>query len=390
MTIDEIMELNAEGIEKRLAAIKSEMDADGADLAALTKEVEAIDKRKAEIKSAAEQRKALADMIAAGSIDSKLIATGAGEKGKGSGAEVRSSKAYIDAFAKYVRTGNDMECRKILSSNADAANIGEGDGVVPVPTFVDSIVRHAWENEPIMQLVHKTYLKGNISFGFERSATDAVIHAEGADAPAEEQLLLGVVTMVPKTIKKWISVSDEALDMNGEQFLSYIYAELTHKIAKKAADEVIAMILAAPATSTATVPGVPTMQAATGTAALVNAQALLSDEAAKPVVVMTKAKKAAIKAAALSAGYAFDPFDGMTCLTSEACAVTESGTTKQYAIVGDFASGFQANFPAGDIVNFVFDNLSLAEKDLVKIVGREPVALAVAAEKRFCVVEFTD
>ena len=93
-----------------------------------------------------------------------------------------------------------------------------------------------------MSRVRKAFVKGNLKVGFEISGTDAAVHTEGGDAVAEETLVLGVVNLVPQSIKKWISVSDEALDLRGEAFLDYIYDELAYRIAKKAADLLVAQI----------------------------------------------------------------------------------------------------------------------------------------------------
>ena len=54
-----------------------------------------------------------------------------------------------------------------------------------------------------------------------------------------------------------------------------------------------------------------------------------------------------------------------------------------YAFVGDL-SGVQANYPEGDGVAIKYDDLSEAESDMVKIVGRQYVAVALTAPGRFC------
>ena len=82
--------------------------------------------------------------------------------------ELRNSKEYVDAYVNYIKTGKDEECRSLLTTNATAAT-----GYVPVPTLVDDIVRHAWENEEILQLVRKTNFKGNVKVAFELSADGA-------------------------------------------------------------------------------------------------------------------------------------------------------------------------------------------------------------------------
>ena len=116
----------------------------------------------------------------------------------------------------------------------------------------------------------------------------------------------------------------------------------------------------------------------------INAVAKLSDEATNPVIVMNKQSYAYYKGLAVNANYAVDPFDNMTVLFNNTLAAVTSTTVASgnYAIVGDL-KGVQVNFPNGTDVSFKYDDLSLAEKDLVKIVGRLPMGHAVVAPKRF-------
>lgn len=291
--------------------------------------------------------------------------------------EVRSTQKYIDAFAKYIKTGKDEEVRSLLTENVS--------GTVPVPTIVDGFVKTAWDREQIMSKVRKTYLKGNVKVGFEISATGAVVHTEGAAAPDEETLTLGIVTMTPANIKKWITISDEALDLNGEAFLQYIYDELTYQIAKKAADELVGLIAASPTVSTATAPAQPVLKAGIAQDTIVTAIGNLSDEAANPVIIMNKATYAAFKAAQYAGNFDADIFEGLDVVFNNSLPVFANASEDDvYAIVGDLGYGAQANLPNGDTITFVYDGLSLAEADLVKIVGREYIGLGVVAVNAFC------
>mgnify|MGYP002518078637 CR=1 FL=1 len=83
-------------------------------------------------------------------------------------------------------------------------------------------------------------------------------------------------------------------------------------------------------------------------------------------------------------GELVDPFDGMTVLFNNTLYASASATSGQaMAIVGDL-DGLQVNYPEGDSVAIKYDDLSLAEKDLVKIVGRQYAAHAVTAPGKFC------
>ena len=382
MSKEEIMVLDAEQIEARKAELKVELEAAETDevMDAIKAENDLLEERKAQIKLEVEQRKM--DMAAVIQGQGDVIEEVKDER-KVTTMEVRNTPEYINAYAEYIKSGNDMECRNKLTTENDTTP--NGTGTVPVPEFVYDIVKTAWEKEGIMSLVRKSYLKGNLKVGFEISGSEASIHAEGAAAISEEDLVLGVVNLVPETIKKVVQISDEIYDMRGEEFLRYIYDELTYRIAKKAADRLIAKIEACGTVSTTTCPGVPKLQAASpalGTVAA--AMALLSDEAANPVVIMNKATWGAFKAVEYAGSYAVDPFEGLPVLFNNKIKSSAAATTGEtYAIVGDLGHGALANFPAGEGIQFKFDDMTLKKADLIEVLGREPIALGVVAADAF-------
>ena len=364
MTRDEIMILDMEQIENRAAEIVDELrEADAEGIETLKAELENIKERREALKLEIEKRNKAAAEVAKGL--GKVI----DEERKDEKMEIRNSHEYIEAFAKYIKTGKDAECRSLLTENVE-------DGVVPVPELVESRVRQAWENDKIFSRISKTYVRGNLKVGFEISATDAAVHTEGEEGPAEEELVLGIVNMVPAMIKKWITVSDEVMALGAEEFLAYIYDELTYKIIQKAADIVVYLIANAPATSQADAVGVAQIASEVDAAAIIDAIAALGDGAQDNVFIASGSTIATVKKAALTANYALDPFQGLE-------VIQKDGVTG--AIVGDL-SGVQANLPNGDTVTFKFDDLSLAEHDLVKIVGKLYAAIAVVGPKMFAYI----
>ena len=369
-----------EELEARRAAIVEETDKDDADLDALEEELRGINAELEARKKAAAQRAKIREAVAsgAGTVIDKPAAEGRKEMPE---FEIRNSKEYIEAFAQYVKTGKDEEVRALLTENVST-------GTVPVPDFVYDVIKTAWDKEGIMARVKKSYLKGNLKVGFELSGDDAVIHTEGSGAVNEEDLVLGIVNLVPESIKKWISVSDEVMDMHGEEFLRYIYDELAYKIAKKSADRLIAKIVAASTVSTNTpsgAVGLPKLtQASIAVGNVAAAIGELSDEAANPVIVMNKLTWSAFKAAQYAAGYAVDPFEGLDVeFNNSLKAFSAASTGDTYMIVGDFDQGALANFPNGEDITFKFDDVTLSTSDLVKVIGRRPVALGVVAPKSF-------
>ena len=63
-------------------------------------------------------------------------------------------------------------------------------------------------------------------------------------------------------------------------------------------------------------------------------------------------------------------------------AYASANNNAVYAILGDL-SGEQVNYPEGEGVAIKWDDLSEAEADLVKVVGRQYAAHAVTAPGRF-------
>lgn len=368
MSRDEIMTLGFEELETRAAEIAVETaEADAEVIETLNEELNAIEERKLDLNKEVEERKLAIEKVVEGEGKEIEIVT---EERTMTNKEIRNTSEYIDAYAKYIKTGKDVECRALLTENVE-------DGTVPVPSFVENRFRQAWERDEIFSRVAKTYVRGNLKVGFEVSATDAEIHTEGdMENPKEEELILGTIALIPQMIKKWITFSDEVLALGSEDFLTYIYDELAYKIVQKAADVVVEKIMDAPAESSADKVGVAKIDGDVTAASIIDAIASLGDEARDLVFIADGATIASVQKAALEAPYAYDPFQGLTVIKK---------SNVEGAIVGDLA-GVQANLPEGDAVRFKFDELSLAEKDLVKVVGRLLAAIEVVGPKMLAVI----
>lgn len=368
-----IEEMKMDDIEVRSAQIKDELQKEDADIDALTAEVEKLEARKAQILEEVEQRKALLEEVNATAVE---IEEKPQEERKVE-IEVRNTKEYALAYAKYIRSEDDRECRALLTEN--------GSGTVAVPEFVYDEIKTAWNEDGIMSRVRKSYLKGNLKVGFEISATGAVKHTEG-QAVNEQTMVMGIVQLVPVAIKKWISISDEALDLdNAESYLRFIYRELAHHIAAAAAKELIDQINAAPTASTTTAVGVAKITATQVSLGLVaSAIAQLSDQAAAPVVMMNKLTYAAFKQAQYGASYPVDPFEGCDVVFNENITALSTATTGvTWAIVGDLGYGALANFPNGEEIQIKRDDYTLAASDLVRFIGREFVGIGPVAPGAF-------
>ena len=366
------MMLGLDELEERKSAIATETEeADAEKLDALNAELEAIEERTRALNLEMEKSRKAAEAVANGA-GKKIKARK--EEHKMTDMEIRNSHEYIEAYAKYVKTGNDKECRALYSDNVESPLTGS----IPVPTFVGDIVAKRLEGSEILRRVRRMNAAGNVKVGFEIDAPAAAVHEEGGDAVTEEALVLGIVTLVPKTYKKWVSVSDEALDsMSGEAYLSYIYDEVARGIIKAEENAVVAAILTAPQTADADSPAVAKTGAAAGNIAdFVNARALLSSAAEDLVIICTPAQYASYRALQMAAQYGVDPFDGLEVLFND---------TVTAPIIGDL-SGVMMNLPKGDAIEFKYDDHSLMTSDMVRILGRQPAAIGLVGNKFFAKV----
>lgn len=364
MTREEILALDMADLEKRSLEIAEEVKTAESDaLDTLSAELDAIEERKAVIKAEADEKRAAMEEVLAGK--GETIEEKQEERKTMDKREVRKTDEYRHAFIEYLKKNGELdklneEQRALLTENAK-------NGTIAVPVSVEERIRTAWENDEIMQRVTRTFFKGNLKVGFEASATGATFHTEGGKAVDPQTLTINYTELVPQMAKKVVEVSDEVL-ANNDALEDYLYDELEYYIVKLVAGTAVAKIIASSYTASYTMSG------ATASAAdIIGAAGLLGGEAANPVVITTRATYSAIKVAALKANYAYDPFDGMDVLFTDAANLSGSPF-----IVADL-SAVHANFPEGDDVKFKFDDLTKADEDIVRIIGRLYVGIDLVA-----------
>ena len=372
MTREEIMTLGFEELEERKAAIAIETDeADAEVIETLNAELEMIEERKKALDLEIEEQKRAAEAVANGA--GKEIEVRKDNK-RMDIKELRNSPEYIKAYAKYVQTGNDKECRTVVTELVDPEFSG---AKVPVPSLVDERIRASWDNDRIFDRATKSYARGILRVGFELASSGAEIHEEAMGPVTEEALIVGIVSLTPQMVKKYITVSHEALAIGPEGLLAYLYDEFAYRIVQKVSDEIVNAITSAPGTADDTHVAVAQISGAVTPSTIIDAIAALGDNAQDLVIIASGQTIAEVKKAALNASYAYDPFMGLTVIQKEGV----SG-----AIVGDL-SGVQVNLPEGGEIRFTFDEISMAEEDMVKIVGRLYAGIGVVGPKMFAYID---
>lgn len=364
MSKEEIMLLDMEGCEARALEIEKETEeASEETLETLSSELDAIEERKSVIKAEAEEKRTAMEEVLKG--EGEVIEEKQEERKTMDNKEIRKSAEYLDAWVENLKGRASEEQRTLLTTNAE-------DGTIAVPTYVEDRIETAWESNEILRRAKKSYFKGDLRVGFEASAEGAIAHEEGGAAINEENLVIGFVELSAMTFKKMVKYSTEVLDMRGEAFVDYIVDEVEYQIAKTIG---YGLIEKAASYNTPLKQEYTAAGAALTTADIVGAEGMLAGDA-NPVLITTRANAAALKAAALSAHYGYDPFDGMEVVYVDAAAIAGS-----LAVVADL-SAWQVNFPNGDDVKFVFDEYTDAPSDIVRVIGRVMAGVGVVAPSK--------
>lgn len=377
MTIEEIKNRQGE-IEQRKAEIDAALEQPEADLEALGEETRKLIEEEGQLEAQLEElRKAAKEE----EETRNAVAQGAGETKeehkedmKMDVKEIRSSAEYCEAFKKYIISGDDKECRSLLTTLAS--------GELPVPQLVEDIIAHAWESNTFLAHVKKTAFRGILKVPFEKSADSAYLHSEGTTGLTEEDLQLGIVTLTPVNIKKWIKISDEAIAMGGEAFVRYIYEELAQRILEKLVSELVGVVNSAPTSHSDVAIAVPKITEAPSTTLVQDAADQTSEEASDICVVLNPLSIKEFRAAHAAGYFGIDPFAGVTLVKCSALpAYSSASSNAMYGIVGDLKA-IQVNYPEGEGIVTKWDDLTYAEDDMVKVVARQYAGYGVTAPGR--------
>ena len=369
-----LTEKTVEELESRQAEIAAENreEMTTEDIEARANELEAIKAELEARKKAAAEAEETRQKIADGEIGETKEEHR--EETKMTDLEMRGSAEYAEAYKKYIMSGNDKECRSLLTTIVS--------GELPVPTLVDDIIKHAWESNAFLSKVTKTAFRGILKVPFEKSADPAYVHTEGATGLTEEDLQLGIVTLTPANIKKWIKISDEAVAMGGEAFVQYVYEELAQRIMEKLVKELVAKANAASTTHGDTAIGIPKVTEAPGVNVAQNAADQLSEEATDLCIVLNPLSISAFRDAYAAGYFGVDPFADMTVIKCSALpAYSSADANAMYGLVGDLKA-FQVNYPEGEGIVTKWDDLTYAEDDMVKVVARQYAGYGVTAPGR--------
>ena len=370
----EINEMKMEDIEARKAEIATMLDQpEDLDIDALENEVNQLEARANEIKEQAEKRNTLSTKIANGMVGTTIETEEPKEKRNTMEIkELRKSPEYLNAWVE-AQKGDNKEMRTLLTINGIAE---DSDTQFVLPVYVETVGGKIWEEDKLLNRIRKVYLKGNLSEDVIISGTDADTHNEGDGPVVPEELQKANVQVIAEMVKKTINITDELYSMKGQAFVDYLFDEFRGKIRQALQQKVLMAILAAANQNkmgvAALVRGTATPDATDFRDDVLTAWARLSDEAEDPIVVMSKATYAKYRALRATTGQRLeDVFEGLEVVIVNSLDTLTTGASfaKDPIIVGDF-KGIIGNYPNGEEIQFVFDNITLADEDKIKITGK--------------------
>ncbi len=114
----DMKDMTIEQIEERKTAIVAELDTENADLNALEEEMRSLNAEMEARKAEEAQKAEIRSAVAAGEVGEVVKTIVEEKRDMRTNEEVRASKEYMDAFARYLISENDNECRSLLTTQA--------------------------------------------------------------------------------------------------------------------------------------------------------------------------------------------------------------------------------------------------------------------------------
>jgi HK97 family phage major capsid protein len=391
-------EIASEMAEKRATFEESDVETRDAllnDVEELGKEAEEIDN---DIKEVEEVKEAFAKQEERMSLFKNVETEVIEERTKDMKSNILDTPEYREAWVESIKRNDITLVQKVLRDDPVYGMATTNDNV-PVPTIWQSYVETAWYNYgKFSRLVSKTSIAGYLNIPFESSATGAVVHTEGADAPTEEEIVLGLIEIKPAMIKKWISMTDEVMAMTADDFMRYLADELVYRVVLKLDEGIINGALDTNGKGVVGIKNNANVLSVTkglsfnvvneGIADLVTFDNLtlalnpktffegfmgLTDQIGRPIYQI----------AMDNTGKPQYYVNGIRCEFTQALpAYSSANANDVWAICGDFRA-YRLNLPEGDMVRTLFDPYTMATQDKARMIGRIFAGGNVARLKHF-------
>lgn len=221
-------------IEARLAAIRQECQADGADLDALTAETEKLQEERAALTAQAEKRSRLLAGIAA----TPGIPAVEAPKSETRNFEIMTKEAviatpeYRNAFCKYLQARGSKRGADMTDLERRAWTTATASGGAAVPTELsDKIWEKVYQTAPLLQEITLYHVPGELTIAVEDDTADPAEHTEGAALTAAADTLTSV-TLGQYEVCKLTKASKSIAKMSIPAFMSFLVTSLSAGLAR--------------------------------------------------------------------------------------------------------------------------------------------------------------
>ena len=238
MTKDEIMQMDSDALESRVAEIRTASEAEDADCNALLQELDMIEERRAALKQEAEQRAALAAKVAGGEVG-KVIETIEEAPKMEERIFTPESKEYRDAWLKWTmgreNEMNEAEKRTMTTGLPSAQSL-----LVPTE-IMDNIWDLVFGEHCILGDLN-TIRANTVVEVIKHTASSGASKPDEGAAPSEETNTFAKVTLSGVDYAKYVDITYAMANMSLPALQTYIQTEIAKAIGESMAEDAVTNI----------------------------------------------------------------------------------------------------------------------------------------------------
>ncbi len=228
-------------IEARLSQIRTEMDQEGADLEALSNEVDNLIAERGQLKPGAETRAALLRKIGSGFAGTPLPGMQLpGDPEQRSETYTLDSPEYRTAWLKGLlnnSTVGRVEPLTEAEQRAFTTVAGSAGAAIPTQT-ANTILEKVTQYAPLLSKINLLRVPGMVTFAVEDTVNAAAYHTENATI-ADSNDKLKSVTLSAYEITKKIPISKSVMLMSITAFETWLVDSLARSIADKISETIL-------------------------------------------------------------------------------------------------------------------------------------------------------
>lgn len=215
-------------IEARLAAIKAELEKDGADIDALEKEVKELTEERKQLQEKIEKRNRIISDITGGAGTPVPNFFPKEDRKKDfadmTKDEILASPEYRNAYLKM------LQGKPLTEAEQRSVATGDVSGAIPTSTY-NQIIAKIKQTVPLLDEITLLQVAGNVTFAIEGTNNAAEIHTENGEVTPKEDTLISV-TLAGYEIVKIVRISATVRTMAINAFESWLVDQLAENVAR--------------------------------------------------------------------------------------------------------------------------------------------------------------